>query len=157
VQRRIGRFYSTWVAAGEPLRDPSQWPGSALIWETARPYLYARLTDDGRPLVGGEDEPFTFRHNSERRRARKTRRLLKRFATILPGVEVEPVYQWAGVFSSTKDGLPYIGTLPEHPRAWMALGYGGNGITFSMIAAGLIRDAWLGVKNDLATIFRFDR
>ena len=31
--------------------------------------------------------------------------------------------------------LPYIGVLPEHPHTYFALGYGGNGITFSAVAA----------------------
>ena len=38
-----------------------------------------------------------------------------------------------------------------------ALGYGGNGITFSMIAARLITDLILQRPNDDAAVFRFDR
>jgi len=41
--------------------------------------------------------------------------------------------------------------------AYFALGYGGNGITFSLLAAEIIRDAMLGQENDNADLFRFDR
>jgi glycine/D-amino acid oxidase-like deaminating enzyme len=37
------------------------------------------------------------------------------------------------------------------------LGYGGNGTTFSVIAAEIIRDTLSGKKNNNAKIFSFDR
>ena len=46
---------------------------------------------------------------------------------------------------------------PRFPHAYFALGYGGNGITFSLIAAEIIRDNFLGKKNRDAHIFRFGR
>lgn len=156
TQRRVGRMRSTWVVATEPLED-EPWRDAPLLWESARPYVYARVTDDGRVLVGGEDEPFGRRHTSERLMNRKTARLVARMADIVPGLTIEPSYRWAGTFSETKDGLPYIGSVPEHPRAWLAMGYGGNGITFSAIAARIIRDEWLGRRSPDAAIFAFDR
>jgi glycine/D-amino acid oxidase-like deaminating enzyme len=57
----------------------------------------------------------------------------------------------------TKDGLAYIGESPEKPGAWFALGFGGNGITMSMIAARLIADSFTGRANPDADIFRFGR
>jgi glycine/D-amino acid oxidase-like deaminating enzyme len=55
------------------------------------------------------------------------------------------------------DGLPYIGEIPECPNVWYTLGYGGNGITFSAIAAVLIRDTYLGRDNPDAKLFGFTR
>jgi glycine/D-amino acid oxidase-like deaminating enzyme len=37
------------------------------------------------------------------------------------------------------------------------MGYGGNGITFSQIAARLVVDLFLGRPNDDAAVFRFGR
>lgn len=157
TQRRVGSRHSTWALVSEPVADFGAWHDRALIWETARPYLYARTTDDGRVMLGGEDEPFSRRHDNERLRPKKTRRLQKRFARMFPDLRLEVAYEWSGVFTTTSDGLPRIGQVPEHRHAWLALGYGGNGITFSAIAAGLIRDAWLGRTNPDAGIFAFDR
>lgn len=158
TQRRVGRLRSTWIVASEPLPASARWPGDALIWESARPYLYARVTDDERILVGGEDSPFATRHANERVMQRKADRLVARFAQIRPDhPPLEPSFRWGGTFSETKDGLPYIGSVPEHPNAWLALGYGGNGITFSSIAARLIGSSWLGRPEPDAAIFAFDR
>ena len=158
VQQRVGQLRSTWVVASEPLPPGEAWPDQVLIWETARPYLYARVTDDGRALIGGEDERFGTRHTNEKVMARKAARLVTRFGALVPDMApIEPTFRWGGTFSETSDGLPYIGSVPEHPHAWLALGYGGNGITFSAIAAQLIRDEWLGRANLDAEIFAFDR
>jgi glycine/D-amino acid oxidase-like deaminating enzyme len=65
-------------------------------------------------------------------------------------------FWWAGTFAETKDGLPYVGPF-DHKRVLYALGYGGNGITFSAVAANLLRDRILDVRNPDAEIFSFDR
>ena len=46
-----------------------------LMWETARPYLYMRSTEDGRLLVGGEDDRIDRRR--DRRVDVKARKLVK--------------------------------------------------------------------------------
>ena len=47
--------------------------------------------------------------------------------------------------------------FPRFPHACFALGHGGNGITFSLIAAEIIRDHFLGRTNRDAHLFRFGR
>lgn len=56
---------------------------------------------------------------------------------------------WAGVYGETDDSLPYIGQHPDFPRAWFALDYGGNGTTYSLLAAEIIRDALTGKQKRL--------
>lgn len=71
---------------------------------------------------------------------------------MFPRIDLEVSYTWAGTFGETKDGLAYIGQTPEFPHAYFALGYGGNGITFSVIAAKIITDLHL-VDRILMPIF----
>jgi glycine/D-amino acid oxidase-like deaminating enzyme len=66
-------------------------------------------------------------------------------------------FAWAGTFANTKDGLPYIGIHKKFPRVFFALGFGGNGITFSQVAANIVRDMIMGKKNPDQHIFTFDR
>jgi len=72
-------------------------------------------------------------------------------------IPLKPDFSWAGAFATTKDGLPYIGTIPERPNTYFALGFGGNGITFSVIAAEILRDLIQGKKNENAKLFMFNR
>ena len=43
------------------------------------------------------------------------------------------------------------------PHTWFALGFGGNGTTFSYIAAEIIREGILGRRDPDADIFSFKR
>lgn len=157
VWRETGQLASTWCFVSEPLPAFDRWPERSLIWETARPYLYLRTTDDGRLLAGGEDEPWAERHRSLATLRRKTARLASLVTRRLPGVRFEVAYAWAGTFAWTEDGLPFLGEIPEQPGVWHALGYGGNGITFGAIGAGLLRDAVLGRPSADAALFGFGR
>ena len=89
--------------------------------------------------------------------AAKTQTLLRRFKQLFPSIPAEVYTAWAGTFAVTPDGLPFIGRAPNHSNAWLALGYGGNGITFSCIAARLIADGILGRENRDAEQFGFER
>lgn len=151
------RLHSTYALVSEPLRGFPGWPGRRLIWETARPYFYLRTTADNRVILGGADEPFTGPGRRDRLLPGKTRGLLRRFHRWFPRIPLEVAYAWTGTFAETKDGLPFIGTCPAFPRALFALGYGGNGVTFGVVAAGIIRDFCVGAANADAALFRLDR
>jgi glycine/D-amino acid oxidase-like deaminating enzyme len=148
---------STYAFISEPLPDLRWWPNRALIWGTGDPYLYMRTTSDNRVIVGGEDDSILDPRRRDRRIAQKTTQLVRKFGKLFPAVPIEPAFAWAGVFGSTKDGLGYIGPHPSFPGAYFALGFGGNGITFSEIASGILADLFVGKQNAEAKIFRFDR
>lgn len=155
LSQKVVNLNSSYAFVSQPLGETRLEP--YLVWETARPYLYMRTTTDGRILVGGEDVPFRNPKARDALLKRKTNKLQKRFLELYPDIPLDIDYVWAGTFGETKDGLPFIGKTPEYPNAFFALGYGGNGITYSLIAAELIRDALLGEHNSDAAIFRFGR
>lgn len=155
LDQKIVRLKSTYAFISEPQED--HWHRDCLIWESARPYLYVRSTPDGRVLVGGEDENFTNAKIRDALIGAKTEKLLDRFLGMFPGMEIEPAYAWARTFGETEDGLGYIGETAEFPHGYFALGYGGNGITYSAIAADILSDLIQGRPNADADIFRFDR
>jgi glycine/D-amino acid oxidase-like deaminating enzyme len=157
LPKDIVTLKSSFALASEPLESFDGWYEQCLLWETARPYFYLRTTDDGRALIGGEDDPFK---NAVRRDAlvpKKSERLAKRFREMFPKINLEVAWAWAGTFGETKDGLAYIGHVRQLPNCFFTLGFGGNGITYSIIAAEIIRDALLGRPNADSRLFRFDR
>jgi glycine/D-amino acid oxidase-like deaminating enzyme len=157
LPKHVVSLKSTYALASEPIEEFPGWWERCLIWETARPYLYLRTTDDNRVFVGGEDDRFGNPEKRDRQVKAKTDRLAKRFCEMFPAVELEVAYRWAGTFGETEDGLPFIGQIPQMPRCYFALGFGGNGIIHSMIAAEIIRDAVLNRRNTDPRLFRFDR
>jgi glycine/D-amino acid oxidase-like deaminating enzyme len=157
LPRRIVKLKSTYALASEPLTEFPGWWDRCLIWETARPYMYFRTTNDDRALVGGEDDPFRNPVRRDRLVNTKTEHLARRFREMFPAIDLEVAYRWAGTFGETKDGPPYIGQIRQMPRCHFALGFGGNGIAYSAIASEIIRDALLERPNANARLFRFDR
>lgn len=158
LRRKVVTFRSTYALVSEPVDQFRGWgEDRCLIWESARPYIYLRTTADNRILIGGEDDASDSESARERRMPRKVDRLVERFGQMFPDQELDVAFSWAGTFGETRDGLAYIGETPEVPNAYFALGYGGNGITYSLIAAEIIRDLFCGKPNPDVEIFRFDR
>ena len=62
--------------------------------------------------------------------------------------------RWSAQDCMTLDGIPYIGTFsPSRPDWYVATGFGKWGMTSSMVAARMIRDAILGQVNLSQEIF----
>ena len=156
LDEKVMQLESTFVLVSQPMHLEDLWKEKCLIWETARPYLYIRTTEDNRIMVGGFDEPFQNPKKRDALMPKKNKAILKKFKTLFPESKIKMDFYWCGTFGGTKDGLPYIGIHKNHPNMYFALGYGGNGITFSVIAAEMIKNMHLDRQID-ENIFRFDR
>jgi glycine/D-amino acid oxidase-like deaminating enzyme len=148
---------ATWAIA-TTCKQPCAWPDRALVWEASEPYLYMRLTADGRVIIGGADEENMGQGKASKLIAQKTQLLLKAGAARSPalaGADVE--YAWTGAFGETDDSLPLIGPVPGRARCLAAYGYGGNGITFSALAAEMLEAALEHRNHPMAAKCALDR
>ncbi|MEF9477403.1 FAD-dependent oxidoreductase [Chryseobacterium sp. 1B4] len=66
LQENFVTLKSTYAVVSEIDKSKFKNISSTLVWNTDSPYLYMRTTDDGRLLMGGEDEDF---YNAEQRDA----------------------------------------------------------------------------------------
>jgi glycine/D-amino acid oxidase-like deaminating enzyme len=155
LPEKIVTLRSTYAFISEPV--PESWKDRSPIWGTGDPYVYMRTSAHNRILVGGEDDHVLDPARRDRQIEDKTQRLVRRFNALFPHIKIEPAFAWAGMFGSTKDGLAWIGPHEAFPRAYFALGFGGNGITFAEIASRILTDLFLGRKNPDAAVFSFDR
>ncbi len=151
------KLLSTYALVSEQCAAlPSKF-NKTLFWNTSSPYHYLRTTDDGRILVGGEDEEFIKQDKRDDLLDRKSDRLASYVKKLLPEFDFRPDFIWAGTFGETKDGLPYIGEHPNFPGAYFVLGFGGNGITFSVIGMEMLSAHLQGGTHELEEWFRFRR
>jgi glycine/D-amino acid oxidase-like deaminating enzyme len=155
--RSLARDNSTFAVATEPVGELLGWPDRAVIWETARPYLYLRTTPDDRILIGGLDEQGVAGARRDGLLEEKCLHLLARLRGMFPGLEPRVARSWYGTFLNSSDSLPYIGPHPEVPGLHLALCFGGNGTTFGLVAAQLLRDTLLGRARPDAGLFGLDR
>jgi glycine/D-amino acid oxidase-like deaminating enzyme len=155
IRPKKHKIVSTWAMATAP--EPARlWPSRCLIWEAADPYLYFRTTLDGRIVAGGEDEDFSDEHKRDALIPAKIKAIRKKLQKLLPHVDTKPEFSWAACFGTSSTGLPSIGAVPGAKRCFAVLGYGGNGITFSTVAAQLIQRAVVGLRDPDEDLFAFE-
>ena len=157
LPKKVMSLLSTYAIISQPIDKKMIWPHRSLIWETAEPYLYMRTTLDNRLIVGGEDEEFYDPIKRDDLLRNKIKNLERKFKNLYPDIEFITEMAWCGTFSSTEDGLPYMGPWKKGEKKLFALGYGGNGITFSMVAAQVLRNIILGKNEPRLETFGFDR
>ncbi len=157
LPKRVMKLTSTYAIISEPVEEEYIWADRSLIWETAEPYLYVRTVNKNRIMVGGEDEDFSDPEKRDSLLRNKVGILEKKIKKLFPNIPFKTDMAWCGTFSSTDDGLPFIGNYPGKDRMFYALGYGGNGITFSVIAAQMITNKLRGIEDEREAVFGFER
>ncbi|MBX9575496.1 MAG: FAD-binding oxidoreductase [Caulobacteraceae bacterium] len=148
------KVISTWALATKPRTPCPAWLREMLVWEASDPYLYFRMARDGRLVVGGEDEHSPTAHTSIPKLKTKADRIARKLKALLPMVEFEIDHAWAGAFGESATGLPSIGPVPGVDHAFAVMGFGGNGITYSVIASEIVGAAIRGRADPDADLYR---
>ncbi|WP_443937661.1 NAD(P)/FAD-dependent oxidoreductase [Pedobacter sp. MW01-1-1] len=157
LPEKIVNLKSTFAMVSEQNDLLEQNLKNTLFWNTASPYLYLRTTEDNRLLVGGADEDFKDPVKRDLLLDKKTTKLIGQIGDIMPELTYLQDFSWCGTFGETKDGLPYIGAHPKFLNSYFVLGFGGNGITFSVLGMEIITGLMTGNPDLLAYFFRFNR
>jgi glycine/D-amino acid oxidase-like deaminating enzyme len=157
VKSTVQKVTSSWAIATDP-QPRNIWKDGVLIWEDCEEYNYARTSVDGRIIFGGEDSDEIVEPASrDEMDTHKTARLTRKLAALWPRAKLDLAFHWSGVFDTTADGLPLIGPISGSRNLYAAFGYGGNGITFSYLAAELIGNLIAGGTSPLLKDFAVDR
>jgi len=155
------RMFRTYVLATERMSAAQRadlGPSDVMVWDTDRPYHYARWSPDHRLLLGGADLRVQVGQRGDQQFRAATGELRTYFETLLPALaEIKTEAAWEGLFAMTPDSFPYIGPHRRYPGQWFALGYGGNGMTFGLLAARLLLERWQGQMSPEHRLFEFDR
>ena len=157
IKEKFVDLISTYAIVSEANTTLSKEFNDVLIWNTADPYIYMRTTDDGRFLIGGEDEEFRNPEKRDELIGQKEKKLQKTFEKLIPHIPFHLDFAWAGTFGETKDGLPYIDSHKDFRNSYFVLGFGGNGITFSVTGMEMVSNWLKGKKHPLNEWFRFGR
>ena len=120
------RMYRTYVLATRPMGSAQRRElglGDVMVWDSERPYHYARWTPEHRLLLGGADRLIRPGQRRREQFEKETRKLREHFESRLPGLAtVDTEFAWEGVFAMTPDSLSYVGTHRRYPGHCFALG-----------------------------------
>ena len=115
----------------------NQYP-DGLVYDMYNPYHYYRTQEvDGEKylIAGGEDHKTAHVENTDACFAHLESYIRQYFDV------ADIPFRWSSQYFEPGDGLAYIGHLPGHPDSvFVATGFGGNGITYSHIAAIVLTD-----------------
>jgi len=132
------------------LKNKRDYP-DGLAYDMYDPYHYFRTQEvDGVTffIAGGEDHKTAHEENTEACFAR-----LEGFVRKFYNID-EIVFRWSSQYFEPVDGLPYIGHLPGHPQnMYVSTGYGGNGMTYSAIAALTLTEMIVSNKSEYEKLF----
>jgi glycine/D-amino acid oxidase-like deaminating enzyme/nitrite reductase/ring-hydroxylating ferredoxin subunit len=124
---------------------------TGLDYDLYDPYHYHRTqNDNGKQyiIVGGEDHKTAHIKNTE-----ECFRHLKAYIRKYYNVD-EIAYKWSSQYFEPADGLAYIGHLPgNRENVFVATGFGGNGITYSHIAALVLTELLTTGETKYSKIF----
>ncbi|HET7925722.1 MAG TPA: FAD-dependent oxidoreductase [Rhodanobacteraceae bacterium] len=141
--------YSTYVVAA---RVPRGSVVKALYWDTADPYHYVRLHEDGVDellIVGGEDHKSGQAHDGNERFARLEQWMHERFPTVRA-----VTLRWSGQVMEPMDGVAFIGRNPgDESNVYIATGDSGMGMTHGTIAGMLLTDLIAGRPTPWAALY----
>jgi glycine/D-amino acid oxidase-like deaminating enzyme len=155
------RMLNTYVVATRPLSAAARrriGPGAVMLWDTGRPYHYARWTADHRLMLGGRDRPVVPEGRRQAALDRGARGVYQDFVQLYPALADMAIdCRWEGLFATTPDGLPYIGPHRRYARQLFALGFGGNGMTFGFLASRLLLEWYRGDRGADHELFAFAR
>ncbi len=157
LKEDVVKLKSTFALASEALPKIPKAFKENIFWNTDEPYLYFRSTKDNRIIMGGGDEDFK---NAKRRDAylpKKEKLLVKAFNNTFPNIPFILDYSWAGTFGETKDGLPYMGKPDPAKNEHYILGFGGNGITFSVMGMDAIMNSLNNNAHEYLEYYKFWR
>jgi glycine/D-amino acid oxidase-like deaminating enzyme len=122
--------YRSYVIAAE--LNNNNYP-EALIYDMEDPYHYYRSHEVNQQMyliAGGEDHKTGHADNANSHFLQLENHVRQHF-------DIRSIpFRWSSQFYEPADGLAYIGKLPGHDKnIFVATGFGGNGMTYSHIAA----------------------
>jgi len=148
---RVSPYRSYVIAA----RVPRGSIKPALIWDTADPYHYVRVTPDLKDdksdllIIGGEDHKVGMKTDQNKLFTKLEAWAKERWPQM---GEIE--FKWSGQILEPVDYIGFTGRNPnDKPNVYVHTGDSGNGLTHAGIAAMIIPDLIMGKENEFAKVF----
>jgi gamma-glutamylputrescine oxidase len=117
-------------------------------------YDYWQQLPDGRLVVGGKrDASLDTENTAVEETTGLIQERLDAFVVDLLGRLPRITHRWAGVWGTTRDGLPLVGRVPGRDEVWVAGGYSGHGNVLGLACGDLVARAVVGEQPPELELF----
>jgi glycine/D-amino acid oxidase-like deaminating enzyme len=162
IKTNIVELYKTFSIVTKQIPGLSKLDTSFIMKDMCEPHHYIRFTKDNRVIFSGEDVKICSKMSDEKylkniskEKYEKLNSCLNKMFHNINNFEIEFAYN--GTFANTLDSLPIIDEIEDMPNCFCNLGYGSNGILFSVIGAITLKDAVKGLYTKDMKMFRIKR
>ena len=128
--------------------------------DTVSPYHYTRFYND-KIIYGGEDVKITNKMVDEEYLKKLTNnkhnKLYSSLVKLYPDKDLDVEEAFAGTFADTIDTLPIIDEIPNMNNCFCNLGFGANGILYSVIGGEILKEAVKGLYTKEIKMFKINR
>ena len=138
------------VVATEPLPE--------LLYErphyTRRGFDYWQQLPDGRLVAGGRrDVTLEAEFTAAEATTEPVQAALESLLLDLVGYQPAVTHRWSGIFGTSPDDLPLVGTVPGREGVWVSGGYSGHGNVLGLASGDLVAKAILGRREPELELF----
>ena len=131
-------FVSTFTVTTNRVANLSDWYNRTLIWETARPYIYMRTTEDNRIIIGGLDDNTNYPDDRDSKLIHKKNKLIEELNKRFPTINAQAEFYLTAFYGGIVDGIPIIGKYEEYPNCYFLFAFGDNGTVYSQLLSKII-------------------
>jgi glycine/D-amino acid oxidase-like deaminating enzyme len=162
IKTNIVELYKNFNIVTKSLPGLSKLDTSFIVKDMCEPSHNIRFTKDNRIIISGEDIKMcskmmgeNYLKNISKDKYSRLNLSLNKIFNNINSPEIE--FAFNSTFANTPDSLPIIDEIDDMPNCFCNLGYGGNGILFSVIGAKTLKDAVKGLYTKDMKMFRIKR
>jgi len=156
-QEKKASFVSTFTVTTNQVDDLSDWYNRTLIWETARPYIYMRTTNDNRIIIGGLDDNTNYPEDRDSKLVNKRNLLIEELNKRFPTINAQAEYYLTAFYGGIVDGIPIIGQYEDFPSCYFLFAFGDNGTVYSQLLSKIIATDIIEGKSPDLDLYLQDR
>lgn len=162
ISNTPAELYKTFTIVSNPIEKLRNFNTNFIAKDSMEPYHILRFTPNKRVIYKGEDIKFTDKFRDEKYLENvsgdKYKKLYTNLQKTLYGIDEIPIqYAFSSTVANTKDDLPIIDEIPNMPNCFCNLGFGTNGIVYSLVGADMLRNAVKGLYTKDMNMFRIQR
>ena len=162
LQDSPAQLYKTFTIVSKPIEKLKNFNTNFTARDNLESSHILRFAPNNRIIYTGEEIKFTdkFMDNKYLNNVSsdKYKRLFNSLQKTLYGIDNIPIeFAFNSTVANTKDSLPIIDEMPNMTNCFCNLGFGSNGILYSLMGADMLRNAIKGLYTKDMNLFKINR
>lgn len=155
-------LYKTFTIVTKPIDKLKNFNINFTARDSLEPSHILRFAPNNRIIYSGEEVKFSDRFMDNKYlnnvSSDKYKKLYNNLQKTLYNIDEIPIeFAFNSTVANTKDSFPIIDEIPNMPNTFCNLGFGQNGILYSVIGADMLRNAIKGLYTKDMNMFRVSR